>query len=474
MLNYYIILFLVLANGLVRAVTAPNQDDEMPVIPTDLRIEFKVVPAEENAILEWRKAAAVETRPDAKLAESQSFCWKPTAAKPSEVQLDALRSWVGRNREALKLFEASLKKKRAQWPESDLQKTQPEMRALAELTRARLVEAELLSEDKKFPEAADSLEKSLKLTQLGIRADGRELHYVLSTGARTLVQMAILRLASRAEVPVPLLERLLDDLPKLDSETNTFARVTRIGLARSAAAIDVRKLAEEWSKVPVTDRAMLLYPEDLRRPFKVLLDPLLVTAHPKPFDEVAARKKDIFYTRVELTNIVSTWAKQEDIIQEERDETIEKLKEDIKPLMELVKDEPLPLSKQAAEGARGAYLQIENPIGRIFAGETPVVSDGVARVFRCRTEREAVRALLALIIFERKEGVLPLELSDLVNAKILDSVPFDPFANAPLSYSRDRRIVWSVGQDGVDNGGESESERNWYTGDVFWSVPNLK
>ena len=472
MLKYWIILSLILANGLAGAAMAPSRDQEKPVIPPDLRIEVKEVPAEENAIVEWRKAAVLEERADARLAESQSFCWKPGASKPSEADLDALRSWVRRNRDALKLFEASLKKPKAQWPENGLQKTQPEMRALADLTRARLVEAELLAEDQKFPEAVESLEKSLKLTQLGVEGDGRELHYVLSTSARTLVQLAMLRLGTQAELPVPLLERLLKDLPRLDSETNTFARIARVGLSRSMASdIDVRGLAERWSKVSITDRAMLIYPEELRRPLKVLLDPLLVAAHPKPFDEVTERKKDIFYTRVELTNSVSTWAKREDIIQEERDETIEKLKKDIEPLMELVKDEPLPLSKQAAERARGVYIQIENPIGRIFAGETPVISDGVARVFHCRTEREAIRALLGLNIFEREKGVLPLKFSDVVDAKILDSVPFDPFANAPLSYSRDRRIVWSVGQDGIDNGGESESQRNWYTGDAFWPVP---
>src|SRR6185312_14931640 len=348
--------------------------------------------------------------------------WKPEAPKPPEVDLDALRSWVRRNREALKLFEASLEKPKGQWPENNLQKPQPEMRALADLTRARLVEAELLSENNKFPEAVESLEKSLRLTQLGVDGDGRELHFVLSTSARTLVQLAMLRLATHAKVPVPLLVRLLKDLPKLDSETNTFARIARVGLMRTAASvIDVRALAENWSKVSITDRAMQIYPEELRRPFKVLLDPLLVAEHPKPLDEVTERKKDIFYTRVELTNSVSTWAKQENIIQEERDETIENLKKDIEPLMELVKDEPLPLSKQAAERARGAYLQIENPIGRIFAGETPVISDGIVRFFHCRTEREAIRGLLGLIIFERQKGVLPRNFSDLVDAKILDA-----------------------------------------------------
>ena len=43
------------------------------------------------------------------------------------------------------------------------------------------------------------------------------------------------------------------------------------------------------------------------------------------------------------------------------------LAQDIEPLMELVKDEPLPLSHKAAQKARTAYLKIENPVGRIFS-----------------------------------------------------------------------------------------------------------
>ena len=473
-MKYWLMIFAFVANGLAQAATAPAPGEEKPPIPPDLRVEFKAAPSEENAIFEWRKAAALEERADARLAELQVFCWNQGAPKPSDQDLDALRSWVQRNREALRVFEASLRKPKAQWPEDDLQKTQPEMRALADLIRARLVEAELLSESKKFSEAVESLEKSLKLAQLGVEGDGRELHYVLSANARTLVQLAMLRLGAQPDCPEPLLERLLKDLPKLDSETNTLVRILRVGLTRSTTSdVDVRKLADSWAKISVNDRSMLIYPEELRRPFKVLLDPLLVAAHPKPFNAAAARRRDIFYTRVQITNCVSSWENQENVIQEERDATIDKLKEDIEPLMELVKDEPLPLSKQAAERALAAYLKIENPIGRIFAGETPVISDGVARLFHCRTEREAIRALLGLIIFERKKGVLPAKLSDVVDAGILDSLPFDPFANAPLSYSRDRCIVWSVGQDGVDDDGKSESPRNWYSGDAFWSVPKL-
>jgi hypothetical protein len=273
---------------------------------------------------------------------------------------------------------------------------------------------------------------------------------------------------------MPLLERLLKDLPPLDSETNTYDRVLRVEFTRYGyRTTDVRRLAEAWSKISETNDALLFYPENLRRPFKVLLDPSLVAVHPKPLDEIVQLNKDIRYLRIFRTNSVSAWTNRSEVVQDECAETIERLEEEIKPLMELVKDEPLPLSKQAADRARPAYLRIKNPIGRMFAGSILDLVESESRVFRCRTEREAARAILGLLIFERREGILPEKLSDVVDAKILESVPFDPFGNAPISYSRDRRIVWSVGQDGVNDNGKSDDKLHWFTGDAVWHVPEI-
>jgi hypothetical protein len=472
MLKLCFSLIVVLGCGFGIAATAPDRRQEKPPIPPDLHYEFKPVAPEDNAIINWRKAAALEVPIGNHLTKVVNYCWTPAAREPSGDDLDALRSWLLRDKEALDVFGESLLKSKSQWIEQDPQDRQPELSAFVHLTHARLIEADLLAKEKKFTNAVESLEGSLKLAQFAFGGDPGLLQYIVSTGVRTLVQQAMVRMAARPEVPEPLLDRLLRDVPRLNSETNTFMRVLRVEFTRSANRdIDVHRLAETWSKIPESNDALLIYPDELRRPFKVLLDPQLVAAHPKPLDEIALLNKDIVDCRIFRTNCLSAWTNRSDAVQVRRNETIERLKQDIKPLMDLVKDEPLPLSRQAAEKARSAYLQIKNPIGRIFAGEISILADGDARVFRCRTEREAVRAIIGLLIFERQKGVLPEKLSDLVDAKILDSVPFDFFANAPMSYSRERRIVWSVGQDAVNDDGESDGKLNWYSGDAVWQVP---
>jgi hypothetical protein len=473
MVRIQIILMLVLSGGLALAAMAPDPAQEKPPIPPDLYYDFKAVAPEDNAIIDWRRAVALEVPPGDRLTGVSKYAWTPEAREPSDEDLNALRSWLRRDKEALDLFNASLQKPKAQWPEQDPQNRQPELSALVHFTKARLVEADLLAKDKKLTNAVESLEGSLKLVQFGLDGDPASLQYILSTGVRTLTQRAMLRLAASSKIPEQLLGRLLKDLPRLDSETNTFTRVLRAGFTRYAyRTTDVRRLVESWSKISETNDALFIYPEELRRPFKVLLDPLLVAAHPKPLDEIAQINKDVLHYRIFRTNCLSAWTNRSQAVDEDRAETIEQLKQDIQPLMDLVKDEPLPLSKQAADRARNAYLRIKNPIGRIFAGEISSLADGDARVFRCRTEREAVRAMIALLIFERQKGMLPGKLSDLVDARILDSVPFDYFANAPMSYSRERRIVWSVGQDGEDDDGDSDGNfLDWYSGDAVWHVP---
>jgi hypothetical protein len=56
----------------------------------------------------------------------------------------------------------------------------------------------------------------------------------------------------------------------------------------------------------------------------------------------------------------------------------------------------------------------------------------------------------------------------------VDSIPIDPFAGNPLHYSRERREVWSVGEDGVDNDGEGNPFSPWLGKDAVWEIPKIK
>jgi hypothetical protein len=82
-------------------------------------------------------------------------------------------------------------------------------------------------------------------------------------------------------------------------------------------------------------------------------------------------------------------------------------------------------------------------------------------MLRQSARQAALEALLSIQMYRRDHGELPKSLSDLVPA-YLTSIPVDPCSRSggPLLYRRDESttgILWSVGEDGSDDGGALES-----------------
>jgi len=71
---------------------------------------------------------------------------------------------------------------------------------------------------------------------------------------------------------------------------------------------------------------------------------------------------------------------------------------------------------------------------------------------RMTVTARAGRLLAALHLHRLAFGELPESLGQLVTA-YLDTVPLDPYDGLTLRYDRDRAIIWSVNEDGIDQGG---------------------
>jgi hypothetical protein len=371
-------------------------------------------------------------------------------------------------------FNESLKRRKAQWPRRDAQKPQLELRAFRTLMHARLFAAEQLVEQKKFQEAAGSLEDSLKLADDGLTGEPRSISYLACCTARSATETAALRLAKNKDVPIEILKELLSHLPSLDEEVTVYSNLTSTEFTKGYNdKIDVNKLVANWSKFSQTNSVLFrLFPTNLVRPAQILLDPSLVALHPKPFDFKEEIESDILSSRIYRTNTLTFWTNRNNMLEAMREEDRADLLEEIDPLMELVKDEPLPLSHQAAQRAQNAYVAIDNPVGRILRCSILAFGESDLLVCQCRTAREAIRTCLALIIFEREKGRLPPDLTALAQEKILPSLPVDYFCGAPLEYSRDDRKVWSVNFNGVDDGGTA-GKTLWRGLDAVWQIPEL-
>jgi hypothetical protein len=73
---------------------------------------------------------------------------------------------------------------------------------------------------------------------------------------------------------------------------------------------------------------------------------------------------------------------------------------------------------------------------------------------------DATRTLMALRAYQLTHGKLPERLSDLV-PEFLDQVPLDDFDGQPLRYSPENKIVYSVGKNLKDDGGDDRGQEEW-------------
>ncbi len=102
----------------------------------------------------------------------------------------------------------------------------------------------------------------------------------------------------------------------------------------------------------------------------------------------------------------------------------------------------------------------ENSLGKIFSSITVSSYEGML-LQKCREDFEvsAIATLLALKAYKIRNGTLPDTLDQLV-PEYLSMVPVDPFDGKPLRYSRDKRIIYAVGKDLIDSGGEVTSKED--------------
>ena len=69
----------------------------------------------------------------------------------------------------------------------------------------------------------------------------------------------------------------------------------------------------------------------------------------------------------------------------------------------------------------------------------------------------ATRVLFAIKCYKRKTGRLPDALDALV-PEYIDKVPLDPYDGRPMRYSREKKRVYSIGEDLKDVGGLDGAE----------------
>ncbi|GAH35951.1 unnamed protein product, partial [marine sediment metagenome] len=92
---------------------------------------------------------------------------------------------------------------------------------------------------------------------------------------------------------------------------------------------------------------------------------------------------------------------------------------------------------------------------------------------RLRAQARALDMIMSVLTFKENKGRLPLNLSELQEAGLLEKVPIDPFSGKPIKYKKldDNFTVYSYGLDFDDDGGERKVQFSEQNGDlVAWPV----
>ncbi len=90
-----------------------------------------------------------------------------------------------------------------------------------------------------------------------------------------------------------------------------------------------------------------------------------------------------------------------------------------------------------------------NALGRIYVF-LKMFAPGIENHFSLQATVGALRLKIALRHYEQKHGRLPDDLGALV-PDYLSAIPNDPFKDQPFRYSKEKKRVWSVGFDGLDD-----------------------
>ena len=114
--------------------------------------------------------------------------------------------------------------------------------------------------------------------------------------------------------------------------------------------------------------------------------------------------------------------------------------------------------------------------GSAVVTRTAQPENAVTRTIRLEASRRLVIAAIALKRFQLSHGAWPGKLGDLVPA-YLPSVPVDPYDGAPLKYHPNEDgtcALYSVGEDGKDDGGDPTNDPASASGYIYWFGPHVR
>lgn len=465
---------------IVRIYAAEPAQDSNPIdpaalrelIPEKLREQRQPLADEQNAWVLWKQATEKYVRPSVEQDKAMMEALKDENVFPSGDNALALTEWFQKNEPALGLLDASLKYERAQFPIYDEKQPVPEFTGLRALARLKCLKAKQLAATGKFEQAVEEIAGTERLAELMLNGDGPVIHGLVGIAIDNLANGTAVWLARQNEITDSILQRLLNSLPQQANEGALAVNAYQAELSQLLIPL----IFSFHAPTPegVAEKIVNVFPffgdnePEYQKKLKALKK--LIASHPQPLDINDTVKLTAGFLLRITHDCECPWV--------ERDLELEK---DIKALKHLSPSwigvlgiinlqqsdttENIDLDKWKKQ-----WRSESNPVGKLLLGLCMPAFNGTSVAFRrMAATRAATATIIGLRLFLLRKGTLPENLDELVAQKILKAVPRDPFSNAAIRYSKEKQLVWSVGEDGVDNGGKASKDNEPGT-DIVWPL----
>ena len=441
------------------------------MLPDALRFKRTAIPEGENAYpLLMQACESFVGQEDRDLGRALFTLASFERSATVEPQMRArVQEWIAANAESLALVNSALERGRCQFPETQSPEDTPWFVPVSRLSAMKAFGAKAFAERGDHGAAVAEITGIVRLGEM-ILGDGvPSIDAMVADAIETRGLRGSRWLASRQGIDESDLEHLLGEVAVAAMPYARFADSLRLDFLVCYRPAAKEALAEPGVYATLGD-FLSETPATLRPGLWPDKDKLLVL-HGCPVD---FRTYNGVYASYYVRRVVSAEGRWKD-----RDRTIwadlgERRQRRLDALVrrnEELAARGVPFEALPEQEKKELVREVSEFMGVVIAamGVIPM-TEGVAMVpVRGCAAREMTRTIIAIRLYELRHGALPPDLQALVDDGILEAVPIDPFSDEPLRYSRERRVVWSVGPNETDEGGAvgPEDKPGSWSGDDF-------
>lgn len=353
-----------------------------------------------------------------------------------------LDAWLSSKTEALALLSQGIGLGQLQLPVfgvEDYEKFAPI--GYVDAARVKVVLARVDVERGQYEVAAGEFSDIFRMGQLIAAGDGPIIHYLVGVAVQSMGLNGMRWLAAHPDTPRAVLVQMLHELPVPDAPDPVLAQVYRVEFAQFTLP-----------SIKMIEREALCPTNNFPIPIAHVLD---VTNTVSTFES--------FYSRL-VKNALSSWSDRDTEIEADAKRLVTIL--GIDDPIDFVSDLMLFSSVKQDRKATKKWKKLEklarkqpNIFGKTLVMMMMPTRESLhARSVKGRTEVNLTRTLVALQCFQRDFGSWPESLSDPRFKLILPDDPIDFFTGKPVLYSKEKGLLWSVGPDGKDDGGDMKKD----------------